>query len=101
VPTTTGPWLVCHLDAGQDIGNDASGDFPGYAWCRRGRISWSEIRASVPLFIVALAAGGVSVSPHGGPAERMEVFATGGWVARLASLDGRAVSFGKVIFPVG
>jgi len=75
--------------------------FLGYAWCKRGKISREEIKASVPFFVIALAAGWVSISPHGGPSDQMEVVATGGLWARLASLGWAGLFLlGKVVFPV-
>ncbi|MCE0499252.1 MAG: tetratricopeptide repeat protein [Methylacidiphilales bacterium] len=76
--------------------------FLGYAWCKRGTISRSEIKAGVPFFVVALAAGWVTATQHGDMSNSLDVVANGGWAARLASVGWAGLFFlGKVLFPVG
>jgi Flp pilus assembly protein TadD len=76
--------------------------FLGYVWLKRRKIGWSEIKASVPFFIVALAAGWMSVSSQGDPSKQVEIVATGGWAARLATLGWAGLFLlGKALFPVG
>ncbi len=76
--------------------------FLGGLWCLRGKITWGDIKGSFPFFALALAAGLVTVWPHVDPnAVPLEVVATGGWDARLASI-GWALLFllGKILLPV-
>jgi len=76
--------------------------FLGYVWWKRRKISWGEIKASAPFFVVALVAGWLSVLPHYHPMDHAEVVATGGWAARLASLGWAGLFLlGKALSPAG
>ncbi|HUB68737.1 MAG TPA: tetratricopeptide repeat protein [Candidatus Methylacidiphilales bacterium] len=75
--------------------------FLGYAWWKRGKVGWNDLKASAPFFLVALVAGLVSVFPHGDSSNPPEVVATGGWLARLASLGWAGLFLlGEALFPV-
>jgi tetratricopeptide (TPR) repeat protein len=76
-----------------------------YAWWRRGRIGWNDVKASVPFFAAALAVGLVTVV--GGSWDQQfnhlqpDFYPAGGILGRLA-LAGQAAAFyfSKVFLPV-
>jgi tetratricopeptide (TPR) repeat protein len=75
--------------------------FLGYAWFKRGKIGADEIKASAPFFLIALVAAVVSIFPHHDPDVRLEIVASGGWAARLASLGWAGLFLlGKALVPV-
>jgi len=77
-----------------------------YAWWKRGRIGWSDLKVSAPFFLLSLAVGLIPIVngiwgrgfSNLGP----EYVPTGGGVARLV-LAGMEIAFyfSKSVFPVG
>lgn len=72
----------------------------GYAWSKRGRIDWPDLRAVIPCFVVAALAGVVTLMPHAPMAENLH--RTWSLLPALAAV-GWSIFFmlGKCAFPFG
>jgi len=72
-----------------------------YAWWRRGRVAWSDLRATAPFFAVALILGLVTYWFQENVASKDLVIGQGGFLPRLA-VAGMAIMFyaWKFVWPV-
>jgi tetratricopeptide (TPR) repeat protein len=77
-----------------------------YAWWKRGRIGWNDLKVSAPFFVLSLTVGLITIL--GGVWDRQfnhmqsDRVLTGGWPARLV-LAGQEIAFyfSKSVLPVG
>jgi len=74
-----------------------------YAWWKRGRIGWKDLKTSAPFFVVSLALGLATIwFLHAHAIDRRGIPMMGGVLSRIA-LGGLSIAFyfGKCVLPVG
>jgi len=83
-------------DALQNFRGDVPGRNPSFAWWKRQRIGWNDLKAAAPFFGISLVLGTISVLSNvwflHSRMQSVEATPIGGFLARLA-LVGTSLSF--------